>query len=117
MAAALNLTFPVAAIDADGDYYYEVWATPQKSAGISRPSEGQYRRIALSSDADITPQPGSSPDPAIWDVLAPYAAKYGALIAGRKIFFKLRVLTAGNVVGGGSKGSVSDWFYFAQVVS
>lgn len=56
-----------------------VFATTQMSAGRFRPSSSSFRLIGTI--------PGATASPAV--LTAEYALKFGALVAGRKVFFKL----------------------------
>lgn len=63
-------------------------ATPQMSKGISFIKHGLYRQILVSAAAAASPA----------NIAASYLAKFGALISGKQIAYRVRVVTSdGNV--------------------
>jgi hypothetical protein len=67
-------------LDAD---FYMVYASPQRSAGVS--FEGTFRYLEAFAAFDT----------GFMDILATYTAKFGALIDGKKIFVKVVQVQAG----------------------
>jgi hypothetical protein len=74
-------------------------ASPQVSAGKSFINPSLYRQVFVGAAATASPS----------DILAGYTAKFGALISGKKIFFRTSVV--------GSTGLKSAYLETSQVVT
>lgn len=89
MAATFTIGIDLDPLDVDNVEIIQIFATPQVSAGVSRPRASSYRLIFQAQTVDL-------PDPAAIDILAAYVARFGALISGRKVFLSLRYGVAIN---------------------
>jgi len=87
MAIALSLAYTTTPLAAGVKLLVE--ATPQMSAGISFVARSKYKYIFASAAAAASPA----------NVLAAYNAKYGALVAGKKIFFRLTPVGSTGIRG------------------
>jgi hypothetical protein len=97
MAIALSVAFtatPTAALTK-----LVIEASPQLSAGINFIKPSMYRQIFVGAAASSSPS----------NILAAYNAKFGALVSGKKIFFRLWVV--------GSTGLRSQPLEVAQIVT
>lgn len=97
MAIALSMAYTATPLAAG--VHAAIFATDQLSAGVSRPSRKAYRLIAVTAAAAASPA----------NVLAAYNAKFGALVSGRKIFFKVILISAA--------GFASAAFESSQIVA
>lgn len=77
MATALSMAFTVTPVPAATVYVIEM--TKQVSAGVNFMPRSQYKFVAKVAAAGASPA----------NVLAAYNALFGALVAGKKIFFRL----------------------------
>ena len=59
-------------------------ATPQLSAGITFVGRSKFRQILLTAAAAASPA----------NILAAYNAKFGALVAGKKVFVRATAITS-----------------------
>ena len=82
MAAALSVAYTVTPVPAGVSYIIE--ATGMVSAGKSFAGRSEYKLIAVLAAAAASPA----------NILAAYTALYGALISGRKIFFRMRAISS-----------------------
>lgn len=98
MAAALSFAFTVTPVPAATTYVVE--ATRQVSAGISFLPRSEYKFIGSVAAAGASPL----------NALAAYNALYGALIAGRKIFWRMRAFSTAS-------GFVSEPLYGVSIVA
>lgn len=80
MATALSVAFTATPLGATDKLLVE--ATPQISAGITFVGRSRFRAIQVMAAATVSPS----------NVLAAYNAKFGALVVGKKIFFRLTVI-------------------------
>lgn len=80
MAASLFFSWPAPSLAAEELLVTE--ATRQLSAGTMTPPADEFKLI------DVSELEASSP----WDILAPYTARFGPLIAGSKIFLRVRIV-------------------------
>ena len=87
MAVALSVAYTTTPIAAGTKL--AIYATKQVSAGIFRPSSKSYKLIQVSAAAAASPA----------DILASYIAINGALVSGRKIFFRLIPISSAGVAG------------------
>lgn len=76
-AAAGTPAFDIAGSDPDAGTRYMVYASAQKSAGVSYNSD--FRYIGVIENGDTMPD----------DKLTEYTARHGSLVAGKKIFLKV----------------------------
>lgn len=81
MALTLSIAFTATPLAAGARMSVE--ATRQLSPGISFVSRGEFKQILTSASAAASPL----------DVLSAYTARFGPLIPGKKIVFRMRVLT------------------------
>ena len=65
----------------------EVMATAQLSPGVARPSSRRYRLIQMFDDSAELPN----------DITFTYTKKFGALVSGKKIFFRLRWISRNGI--------------------
>ena len=114
MAATLTLDFTAVSPDPDGDNEYVIEATPRQSAGRNRAPRGKYRIIAFAPAADLGAAGG---DPISWDLLAAYVAKFGPLVSGSRIFFRLTVIGTQLTTGKASRGANSLPLEFQHIVA
>lgn len=87
MAIALSIAYTATPLAAGTKLV--VYATKQLSAGVNRPSSRAYKQITVTAAAAASPA----------DILAAYTAIFGALIAGRKIFFKFVQISSTGIAG------------------
>jgi hypothetical protein len=66
-----------------------IYATKQLSAGVFRPSSKSYKLVTVTAAAAASPA----------DILSAYTAIFGALISGRKIFFKFVQISSTGIAG------------------
>lgn len=74
-----------------------IYATPQLSAGITRPAARSFKLIQVTATAAASPA----------NILANYNAIFGALISGKKIFFKLVPISSTGVPAAAFETSVT----------
>ena len=79
--AAHSVAYTVTPLATDARLF--VYASPQRSAG--RAFESDYRLVAVSAAAAASPL----------DIEAAYQARFGALMAGYRVFYKLQVYLGG----------------------
>lgn len=82
MAAAASIAYTTTPLA--GSTKLVVYATQQLSPGVNFVKEGLYRQIFLSAAAAASPA----------NILAAYNARFGTLVAGKKIGFKFVVISA-----------------------
>lgn len=87
MAIALSVAYTVTPLAAG--VQLAIFATAQKSAGVFRPAKRSYKLI------DVTAAAAASPD----NILTKYTAIFGALVSGKKIFFRLVPINASGQPG------------------
>jgi hypothetical protein len=97
MAIALSVAYLATPLPAGAKLL--IFATPQLSAGVSRPAKRSYRLIAVTAAAAASPA----------NILTAYTAKFGALVSGRKIFIRGIVIS--------SDGFASNAFEQSQVIT
>lgn len=66
-----------------------VFATRQLSPGINFQPRGAYKLIGLTTAAQASP----------YNALIPYTTKFGALVSGKKILFRLLPISSTGVAG------------------
>jgi len=86
MAIALSVAYTATPLSAG--VQAAIYATPQLSAGVNRPAERSYKLIQVTAAAAASPA----------NILANYNARFGALISGRKIFVRVKLINASGVV-------------------
>ena len=87
MAIALSVAYTATPLAAG--VKLAIYATAQLSPGVARPSKRSYRLIQVSADAAASPA----------NILAAYNAKFGALVSGKVIFFRLVPINANGQPG------------------
>jgi hypothetical protein len=87
MAIALSIAYTATPLPAGSKLIIE--ATKGMSAGRSFVPRSEYRQIQVSAAAAASPA----------NILAAYTAKFGALVAGQRIFLRLTVLTSSGLRG------------------
>lgn len=97
MAIALSLAFTATPVPISTVYVIE--ATKQVSAGISFVPRSGYKKVAQVAAAGASPA----------NILAAYNALFGALISGKKIFFRMRAIS--------SSGFASNTFQTSVIVT
>jgi hypothetical protein len=97
MAIALSVAYLATPLPAGSKLV--LYATPQLSAGVTRPASRSYRQIAVTAAAAASPA----------NVLSAYTAKFGALVSGRKVFIRGIIIS--------SDGFASNPFEQSQVIA
>lgn len=87
MAIALSVAYTATPLAAGTKL--EIQATKQVSAGRTKAPRGAYRSIFTTAAAAASPA----------NILASYTPVFGALISGRKIFFRLVPISSTGVAG------------------
>jgi hypothetical protein len=87
MAVALSIAFTATPLAAGSKL--AIYATRQVSQGINFLPNGDYKLITVTAAAAASPV----------NVLAAYTAKFGALVAGQKILFRLVEISAAGIKG------------------
>ena len=87
MAAAFSVAYTATPLAA-GDKLF-IYATRPLSAGINRPSKKEFVYITATAAAQASP----------FDLLADYVARFGALVAGTKIFVRAVPINADGLLG------------------
>lgn len=77
MAATLSIAYTATPLASGVKLHIE--ATPPQSAGVNIVPKSKLRSLQVTAAAAASPA----------NVLAAYTAKYGSLVAGQKIFFRL----------------------------
>ena len=90
---ALSLAFTPTPVPANTSYV--VYATGMKSAGTARPGSSQFRLLKVMAAASASPN----------NLLVAYNARWGTLVAGRKVFVK--IVAVNNLTGEESAGLVT----------
>ncbi len=97
MAATLSIAYTATPLASGVKLHIE--ATPPLSAGVNIVPKSKLRSLMVTAAAAASPA----------NVLASYTAKYGSLVAGQKIFFRLTPI--------GGTGLASTPSYTSIVVS
>jgi hypothetical protein len=87
MAIALSVAYTATPLAAGVQLL--VFATRGVSQGASFQPRGAYKLISVTAAAAASPA----------NILTAYNAKYGALVAGQKIFFRLVPVNAAGIAG------------------
>lgn len=82
MAAALSIAYTPTPIGAGEKL--AIFASPMVSAGINFLPASRYKLLTVTAAAAASPA----------NVLAAYEARFGSIIAGQKIFFRLIVINS-----------------------
>lgn len=94
MAIALSIAYTATPLAAGVKMIVE--ATPQMSAGINYAPRSLFKVIGVTAAAAASP----------YNALTPYNTKFGALISGQKIFFRLTPVSADGFKAASSLASV-----------
>lgn len=87
MAVALSIAYTATPLAAGVKLIIE--ATPQLSAGVQVLPKSKLRVIQVTAAAAASPA----------NVLSSYTAKFGSLVSGSKIFFRLTPIGSGGLAG------------------
>lgn len=95
MAIALSVAYVATPLAAGSKV--AVYSTGPVSPGVGFVSSSQYRLLQVSAAAAASPA----------NVLATYNARFGALVAGQKIFFKTVVISSTGLASDSTEQSVT----------
>lgn len=94
MAIALSLAYTPTPLPAGAKV--AIFATPQVSPGVNFVPASRYKLVFVSAAAAASPA----------NLLIPYTAKFGALIAAQKILFRTIVIGSNGLASGVTETSV-----------